>query len=217
MKRAVIVVCIFYALLILCACSDDPKKAAFKELERRKIPFTEQKFLEKTFEGDQDAIKQFLTAGINREARTPDEGYTSLMIAAHAGHKEIISMLLQSGADVNAVDNTGVTALMRAALNGYTDCARVLLEKGADPDIQAEKQKGMTALMYAASSGHTSAVKLLLEKGANPDIRSAEGNQALMFAQLSGNPSTVEVLSSASSNINTPNDKQINALHMLQH
>jgi ankyrin repeat protein len=113
------------------------------------------------------------------------------MIAAHAGHREIIRILLESGSDVIAIDNTDVTALMRAALNGHADCVRVMLEKGADANLRAGHQKGMTALMYAASTGQTVVVKLLLEKGVNPDIRSSDGNQALMFAQLSGSPSTV--------------------------
>ena len=70
MKRVAFCVCIFYALFILCACTSDPKKTALKELERRKIPFTEQMFLEKAFEGDIGAIKQFIVAGINKNART---------------------------------------------------------------------------------------------------------------------------------------------------
>ena len=35
-----------------------------------------------------------------------------------------------------------------------------------------------------------------------------------MFAQLSGNPETVALLTSVASNINTPNDKSINSLHI---
>ena len=133
MKRVVFyVLCIFYISLILCACTSDPNKTALKELDRRKIPFTEQMFLEKAYEGDIGAIKQFIIAGINKEARTAEDGYTALMIAAYAGHAEIVRILLDNGLNVNAFDNTGVTALMRAAVAGHTDCAKVLLEKGAD-------------------------------------------------------------------------------------
>ena len=105
------------------------KKTALKELDRRKIPFTEQKFLEKAYEGDIGAIKQFIIAGINKEARTVEDGYTALMIAAYAGHAEIVRILLDNGLNVNAFDNTGVTALMRAAIAGHSDCARVLSKK----------------------------------------------------------------------------------------
>jgi hypothetical protein len=70
MKRIAFGLFIFYALFIFCEFSIDPKEEALKELERRKIPFTEQRFLEKAYEGDIGAIKEFIKAGISKEART---------------------------------------------------------------------------------------------------------------------------------------------------
>ena len=34
-------------------------------------------------------------------------GFTSLSIAAHYGHKDVVETLLQHGADINAVNNHG--------------------------------------------------------------------------------------------------------------
>jgi len=39
---------------------------------------------------------------------------TALMLAAKNGHTEVVSLLIDKGADMNAKDNVGRTALMRA-------------------------------------------------------------------------------------------------------
>lgn len=54
-----------------------------------------------------------------------------LLIAAHAGATDIVRLLLENGADVNAVDVTGLTALAKACGGCHVAMARALLEKGA--------------------------------------------------------------------------------------
>lgn len=52
--------------------------------------------------------------------------------AAKNGYKNIVKILLDRGADINATDNYGWTALMSAAKNGYNKYVSILLEWGAD-------------------------------------------------------------------------------------
>jgi hypothetical protein len=64
-----------------------------------------------------------------------DAGNTALHNAACEQHWEMLQLLLQKGAEVNAVTNEGRTALMEAALWGRVDNVNVLLDHGADPAL----------------------------------------------------------------------------------
>jgi len=49
------------------------------------------------------------------------------MLAASHGRLEMLELLLECGADVNARDNDGSTALMCACEHGYMDIVQTLL------------------------------------------------------------------------------------------
>ncbi|HCB64282.1 MAG TPA: hypothetical protein DEP20_02795, partial [Fusobacteria bacterium] len=80
-----------------------------------------------------------------------DEEKTVLMAAAKNGHKEVCELLIDKGADVNAVDKWGGTALMYAAENGHKEVCQLLIEKGAE--VNAVRKDRRTAIMYAAENG----------------------------------------------------------------
>jgi len=58
-------------------------------------------------------------------------GRTALMIAAAAGHGEVVDLLIEAGADVNLADLEGSTALSLARNSGNLDIAARLEEAGA--------------------------------------------------------------------------------------
>ncbi len=58
-------------------------------------------------------------------------GRTALMIAAAAGHRDVVALLLEAGADVNLADLEGSTALSLARNSGNLDVAAQLEEAGA--------------------------------------------------------------------------------------
>jgi ankyrin repeat protein len=52
------------------------------------------------------------------------DGWTALIIASMKGKSDIVKMLVDLGADVNAVNKCGMTALMHASRNDHLDVSR---------------------------------------------------------------------------------------------
>ncbi len=67
---------------------------------------------------------------------------------------EATKMLLDLGADVNAVDDNGDTAMHGAAYGAYPSVVKLLAERGADPQIWKEKNKSGVTPLFAAEGYH---------------------------------------------------------------
>ncbi len=87
---------------------------------------------------------------------------TPLHSAAAGGHAKLVLLLLEHGADPNALQEGGFTPLHAAAQNGDVESIRALLFHGADADIRSRENK--TALDYAMESKKPKAVSLLKER-----------------------------------------------------
>jgi ankyrin repeat protein len=79
--------------------------------------------------------------------------------AAAVRDSATMRLLLDSGADVNARQQSGYTALHTAAQLGDADLLELLLGRGADP--RAKSDDGKTPSDLAASQGHSEIVKRL--------------------------------------------------------
>jgi ankyrin repeat protein len=129
------------------------------------------------------------------------EGWTPLMVAAALNCLDVISGLLDRGANVNATNKEGTTALIRAANKGNADVVRILLDRRAD--VNAAEQNGTTALIEAAKTGHPAVVQTLLGRGA--DINASEkpdGKTALLAAASEGHLAVVQVLLDRGADVN---------------
>ncbi|GAX84017.1 hypothetical protein CEUSTIGMA_g11442.t1 [Chlamydomonas eustigma] len=88
-------------------------------------------------------------------------GYTPLHYAARAGRIEVVKLLLQHGAVVDALTKAGqATPLHRAAALGHTKVVEELISAGANGLLQ--DSDGETALHKAASAGHVDTCQLLI-------------------------------------------------------
>jgi len=82
-----------------------------------------------------------------------------LIDASSYGHPTIVKILLDEGADVNALDGQKRPALFWASFNGHAEVVKNLLKYGADVTIK--DNRGHTALYWANFNGHKKVVELL--------------------------------------------------------
>jgi uncharacterized protein len=89
-------------------------------------------------------------------ANTRDEdGYTLLLVACGVGapdNADVVTYLLDCGADIEARNSNKSTALLRTAVSGKLNCLRALLLKGAA--VEPKDRIGWTPLTYAVCNGH---------------------------------------------------------------
>lgn len=93
-------------------------------------------------------VRESLTEGANPNEKF--DGNPAIYMAARLGNNNIIAVLLEFGADINAkTEIAGRTALHEAALQGHLSTVKLLLERGAD--VNARNKHGRTPLYYAVS------------------------------------------------------------------
>lgn len=112
---------------------------------------------------------------------------------------DMVQLLVENGADVNAMDNSGVTPLFWAAGAGMIDTVKFLIEKGADVNARAEG--GVTPLFVAAEEGMIETVKILIENGSNINVKADNGKTPLSVAVKSKHFDCAEIINNANNGI----------------
>ncbi|TPP59183.1 Ankyrin-2 [Fasciola gigantica] len=97
------------------------------------------------------------------------KGNTALHIASLAGHIDIVKLLMEYGANVNAQSQNGFTPLYMAAQENHVEVVNHLLNNGANPALSTED--GFTPLAVALQQGHDRVVAILLEKDSKGKTR----------------------------------------------
>jgi uncharacterized protein (TIGR02145 family) len=144
-------------------------------------------------EGGTDSVKALLAKGADVNAKELN-GFTALMHAASGrGSKiAIVTMLLDKGADVNAISwtgggpGTGLTPLIYATAHGKTEVVKLLLARGAD--VNWRSKSGDTALKIAGQNRHAAVVNVLKQAGAKElGFTGIQGLQAQTVKDIDGN------------------------------
>ncbi len=162
-------------------------------------------------EKDTSRAREMLREEIDRRTGYTDIGL-DLQLAALAGFADCVKVMIQNGADVNAVDYDGLTALLRAAWHGLVDVAKVLIKSGADVNAVTEFRKE-TALHMAAEYGHIDVVKVLIQNGADVNAVNESNWTALHYASRDGHATVAKVLIQNGADVNAVTTMKSTALH----
>jgi ankyrin repeat protein len=175
--------------------------------------------------GSSDALKILLDYGFDPDANPFNyNNITPLMEIARQykmtrGNKKCdfircLTMLIEHGACVNALDSMNRTALHIAAYNDAAyPVAEMLLAAGAKVDLL--DGSGETALYIAAKYGApVEFLSLLLENGADVNNCGSHGNYPLMNAVISKNMDLVKFFIEKGANVNVQNKKGLTPLMM---
>lgn len=132
----------------------------------------DKKLLEAARKGDCSEVVSLLSKGANVNVADDNGGWTPLRNVCVTGHVECAGLLIDMGADVDAVDEAGWTPLHYATKFGYVELVRLLIANGADVNAS---NRGRTPLQKASYEGHVKVARLLVENGADVCATSYQG------------------------------------------
>jgi ankyrin repeat protein len=162
-----------------------------------------------------DAAKLLINKGIDVNF-IPEDGISALMTACTMGGNrdqlkvmmsestlarfdmysqddftELVQLLVEQGADINAKNNEGTTALLTAVMANNIEAVKHLIENGAD--VNAKRNDEQTALSAAVALNNIEAMQLLLQYGLNPNSM-VHGVPLLNTGVMLGNIEAVKLL-----------------------
>ncbi|RLT28437.1 MAG: ankyrin repeat domain-containing protein [Chloroflexi bacterium] len=121
--------------------------------------------------GEVEALRWYLDARPQLATSFALDGYTLLHRSAWFGRSEACALLIERGADLEAISrNDAEHDALHAAVGGrHASTVTLLLDRGAN--IGAVESHGYTPLHLAAVMGNEEIVQILLDRGADPNAR----------------------------------------------
>jgi ankyrin repeat protein len=159
--------------------------------------------------GDTRAVKKLIAGSPDLVSARDRAGSTPLHHAAAFGSFAVMELLIDKGADVNAVNKRKSTPLFWAIHDEAK--VRLLLDRGAD--IHATTMDGRSLVYQAATMGNANGLlRLLLERGAAPDAKLLTGNTPLMAAAARADIQAMKMLIAKKADLNARNSAGATAL-----
>ena len=169
--------------------------------------------------GITDIVKSMLKRGIPIDTQD-SQGNNALGAAAAANQREITTLLLDRGADINFINGNSMSPLDHALANDGIDCAVLIYQKdglpsdsgkewyisqlfsfisGKDKNTAAkDPDTEMNLLMTAALKNHSNTVRFLVKNGA--DINAAYKSSQMRNRPLNGTTPLIFALRDSSGN-----------------
>jgi ankyrin repeat protein len=145
----------------------------------------EQRLCRAAAQGDAKRVNWLISAGSDPR----DSTCQPLHLAARYGHTDIVEMLLNEGADVNAIDTWNQTPLMESVWGGHEETARLLLSRHAD--LYRKDSHSGTVLWHSYLNNNLGLTRLLMRYGAR---RCLDAESVLSAAVEDNNTELVRAL-----------------------
>ena len=136
--------------------------------------------------GEFDSVADALAAGARVEARDM-RGRCALLLAVIGDHLEIARLLVDAGADPNAVDHRLDTPWLATGVTGSVRMLEILLPAG--PDMTIKNRYGGIAIIPACERGHVDYVRRIVSTGIDVDHVNDLGWTALLESVILGDGS----------------------------
>ena len=164
--------------------------------------------------GDKDIVTFLIDHGANVAIKDKC-GYTALHRACviyHDCSPEVLSCLIENGADVNLSTDNNRTPLMTACEYGHVNTVTILIEHGANVNLQ--DRDGLTAVHYAVHGSQACEIlSCLMENGADVDAKTFDDCTPLMIAAEIGDTKVATFLIEHGANVDLPDKTGATALY----
>jgi ankyrin repeat protein len=164
-------------------------------------------------DGDVIRVRELLeTYGDVVERKLDRYDWKAIHFAALSGHADVVMLLIQNGADVNAVNKDKWTSLHLAAWKSHVEVAKLLIQNGAD--VNAVNKDNRMSLHFAAENGHVDTVKLLIQNGADVNTLGCIYKSALRTAAIHGYVKIAKLLIQGGADVHESGKNNVTILHV---
>lgn len=161
--------------------------------------------------GDIGTVRSLLQEQLDlATAPQDDSGTTLLMVAAAHDQRDIARLLLEHGADANAVAARGWSPLTYAVVEQHLDMLELLLEHGADVHHVDMMQRSL--VLEAAARPDVAILRRLLEAGAEAGLGDGQGITPIMVAAFTNSYRAIPELASHGADLTARNEAGLDAL-----
>ena len=149
-------------------------------------------------------------------------GWTPLYAAIKSRQYPVVKLLLNHGANPNAITSLGSTPFLLASEIGDLEVIKCFVEHGADLDYSPSGKEadelnitGQTALFMATLKEQNDVVQYLIQKGSKVNVKNRYGVSPLLLCAEGGNETLVKILVDVGADVNMSPSGDLAVEHIL--